>query len=168
MAYSAIPDTEIEPGKPGSSGLFTKMRDNPEAIAAGDAGAPKIADAAFAESSINADKLVDLSIELAKIGDSSVNNTKVVNASLDFSAKMLTHNGLEVTWNLPYLENFIIPKGVWTYRKDGSELCEIQIYLSSVWIVSGEANNGIIVSDGINVSFYPAVQPVEFIARKIF
>ena len=41
MAYTPIPDEELEPGKPGSSELFFKLRDNPEGIAAGDPGAPK-------------------------------------------------------------------------------------------------------------------------------
>ena len=47
MAYTPIPDQELEPGKPGSSELFFKLRDNPEGIAAGSPGAPKIRLAAF-------------------------------------------------------------------------------------------------------------------------
>ena len=42
MAYTPIPNEELEPGKPGSSELFIKLRDNPEGIAAGSPGAPKI------------------------------------------------------------------------------------------------------------------------------
>ena len=42
MAYTPIPDEELEPGKPGSSELFFKLRDNPEGIAGASPGAPKI------------------------------------------------------------------------------------------------------------------------------
>lgn len=53
MAYSTITDTEIQPGKPGSNQLFTKLRDNPEAIAAGLSGAPRIVKNALASDSVD-------------------------------------------------------------------------------------------------------------------
>lgn len=42
MAYDEITDAEIAPGSPPSQSLFTKLRDNPEAMAARDSGAPQI------------------------------------------------------------------------------------------------------------------------------
>ncbi len=41
-AYSAIADSEIDPESPGTSTLFTKLRDNPLSIAEGDSTAPQI------------------------------------------------------------------------------------------------------------------------------
>jgi len=174
MAYVDIPDTEIEPGKPGSSYLFTKMRDNPIAMAAGDAGAPKIEDAAFAESSINADKLVDLSIELAKIGDNSVNNSKVVNASLDFSAKMLSHNAAAaVVWPLVQNVDYITPKGIWIIRNSATgEFIGERFLTDTGWIGSAQQIGAaaLIISDGINCSLINASVPagIDVYARKIF
>lgn len=47
MAYNAIPDANIQPGKPLRSVDLFDMRDNPIAIANGDSGAPPIKDAAL-------------------------------------------------------------------------------------------------------------------------
>lgn len=40
--YTAIPDSDIDPESPGTTTLFTRLRDNPIAIAEGDATAPSI------------------------------------------------------------------------------------------------------------------------------
>ena len=42
MPYSAISNAEIDPDSPVTTGLMTKMRDNPEAIALGENGATRI------------------------------------------------------------------------------------------------------------------------------
>lgn len=42
-AYVIIADSEIDPESPGTSTLFTKLRDNPIAIAEGSTGAPALA-----------------------------------------------------------------------------------------------------------------------------
>ena len=57
MAYTPIPDEEIEPGKPGSSELFHKLRDNPEGIASAAPGAPKILGDAIADGNITVKQL---------------------------------------------------------------------------------------------------------------
>ena len=164
MAYSNIPDTEIEPGKPGSSGLFTKMRDNPEAIAAGIDPAPKILNAAFAENSINADKLADLSIKNAKVADSS----------LDFSGKMLKHNEATVNWPLLSGTPFIVPAGIWTIFNNGSsnDTARVQILYTGLWIDTDNTidyNHGsVIIGDGINVALYPDAVNFTIVARKLF
>lgn len=45
--YTAIPDSDIDPESPGTTTLFTRLRDNPLAIREGDATAPKILNAAL-------------------------------------------------------------------------------------------------------------------------
>lgn len=45
--YSTIADSEIDPESPGTTTLFTKLRNNPLAIQEGDASAPKIVYAAL-------------------------------------------------------------------------------------------------------------------------
>ena len=59
MAYSTITDTEIQPGKPGSNQLFTKLRDNPEAIATGLTGATRIVKNALASDSVDFANKID-------------------------------------------------------------------------------------------------------------
>ncbi|MBV7482531.1 hypothetical protein [Bordetella sp. BOR01] len=58
MAWTNIPDSSLEPGKPIRSVDGLALRDNPIAIANGDAGAPRIYNAAYAETSITWNKLV--------------------------------------------------------------------------------------------------------------
>lgn len=41
--YTAIPDSDIDPESPGTTTLFTRLRDNPLAIAEGDPTAPDVA-----------------------------------------------------------------------------------------------------------------------------
>ena len=47
MTYTVIPDADIDQDSPVTQPLMTALRDNPIAIAAGDAGAPRIVDAAL-------------------------------------------------------------------------------------------------------------------------
>jgi len=151
MAYSNIPDTEIEPGKPGSSGLFTKMRDNPEAIAAGIDPAPKIASAAFADNTLHAAKLVD--------------NTMI------FSAKAKALDSAEVTWEILYITIFIVPKGIWTVSNANSGAgLNIRIFTGGEWVATdGVIDTGaVITSDGINVALYASTAQAGVQARKIF
>jgi len=51
--YSTIADSEIDPESPYTTGLATKMRNNPIAITEGSSGAPKIQTAAMAEFTSN-------------------------------------------------------------------------------------------------------------------
>lgn len=43
MSYTAIPNSDIDQDSPGTQVLFTRLRDNPEAIATGASGATRIA-----------------------------------------------------------------------------------------------------------------------------
>ena len=152
MAYSNIPDTEIEPGKPGSSGLFTKMRDNPEAIAAGAAGAPKIANAAF--------------------NDDTINGLKMVDNSISFAGKALAHNEVEVDWVINYQDTLIIPKGIWTLVRtdDDDSGLSVRVFSGGGWVGTDEGalTSRIVTSDGINVGLYSNVGDSDVRARKIF
>lgn len=58
MAWTNIPDSVLEPGKPIRSVDGLALRDNPVAIANGDAGAPRIQNPAYAETSITWNKMV--------------------------------------------------------------------------------------------------------------
>jgi len=57
MAWTNIDDTFLEPGKPVRSADLIALRDNPIAVAAGAAGAPKITTASMTANSINGDRL---------------------------------------------------------------------------------------------------------------
>lgn len=53
-AYTAIPDADIDPESPGTTTLFTRLRNNPIAITEGSSGAPKIQLNAMANDSVGA------------------------------------------------------------------------------------------------------------------
>jgi len=126
--YSGISDTELEPGKPGSSQLLTKLRDNPEAIAAGSANAPRIQTPAFNVNSINADRLLD--------------NT------VNFTNKMLG-TGTTGSENISQLASWIVPKGIYFIALPNTELV-IQIDASGDWVDFGSTNE-IVITNGVNL-----------------
>lgn len=55
--YTTIPDSDIDPESPGTTTLFTRLRDNPIAITEGAIGAPQIVNAAITNGTIGAEKL---------------------------------------------------------------------------------------------------------------
>ena len=55
MVWTVIPDSDIDPDSPITTGLMTAYRDNFAAMAAGDSGAPSIAQAAFAAGAVGAE-----------------------------------------------------------------------------------------------------------------
>jgi len=172
MAYSPISNEEIEPGKPGSSGLFIKIRDNPEAIAAGLAGAPKIVSAAFADNtingikvldnSVNGTKIIDNSISTQKLGDVSVTNEKVANNSLAFNAKILatTVNG---SWGTVAAGAVInIPKGIYDLYsvKESAHTVALELFVNAAWHVWHQDLSVVaylqVISNGANVRLVPS------------
>ena len=153
MAYTDIPDSEIEPGKPGSSSLFTKLRDNPEGMAAGDAGAPKIANAALVDNTIVGNKLlVD---------------------SVDFSTKIKNQYGEAVVWNLVHAVDYIVPKGMWIIRNSAEgEFISERFLTDTGWIGSATQIGAVafIISDGVSCALINGTVPagIDVYARQIF
>ena len=153
MAYVDIPDTEIEPGKPGSSSLFQKLRDNPEGMFAGDAGAPRIANAAFTDDTINGNKLI--------------NNTVI------FNEKIANVNAVAVVWNLVHAVDYIVPKGMWIIRNSAEgEFISERFLTDTGWIGSAQQIGAaaLIISDGINCALINGTVPegIDVYARQIF
>jgi len=66
-AYSAIADSEIDPESPGTASLFTKLRNNPLAIAEGDATAPEIDGQAITTNTIPGASIIDNGITASKL-----------------------------------------------------------------------------------------------------
>ena len=171
MAYADIPDTEIEPGKPGSSSLFTKMRDNPEAIAAGESGAPKILSAAINDLAVTTSKLGDLSVSNGKIQDGTIQNAKMGNGVLDFSVKMLSHQGAPNLWHVDNGANYIIPKGIWQVKNTETQPLDIMMYDNSAWVASDLplVDIQIIISDGVSFALFGTYSGgFDCYARKLF
>ena len=153
MAYVDIPDTEIEPGKPGSSSLFTKMRDNPEAIAAGIDPAPKIANAALV--------------------DNTITGAKLANNTVAFSDKMVSQDDVAIVWNLVHNVDYITPKGIWIIRNSAEGEFIGERFLTDTGWIGTAAQIGaaaLIISDGINCSLINISVPagIDVYARKIF
>ena len=171
MAYADIPDTEIEPGKPGSSSLFTKMRDNPEAIAAGESGAPKIANAAFTDNTIHGAKIAEGTIINSKLQEETLTNNKIANGTIDFSVKMLSHQGAPNLWHVDNGANYIIPKGIWQVKNTETQPLDIMMYDNSAWVASDLplVDIQIIISDGVSFALFGTYSGgFDCYARKLF
>lgn len=65
MAYSAITAGEIDQDSPITTGLMTRLRDNPIAIAAGDSGAPRIQTNALDTGVVTGAKIANDTITIA-------------------------------------------------------------------------------------------------------
>jgi len=71
VTYTAIPNSDTDPDSPLTTGLITKLRDNPIAMAEGSAGAPKIETAAYTAGSV----------DQAAIGAAAVGQGELITAS---------------------------------------------------------------------------------------
>lgn len=72
MAYTDIPDANLEPGKPIRSIDALALRDNPIAIANGDNGAPRIKRAALENSIIAEPQLLNGAVSAGKLNGPSI------------------------------------------------------------------------------------------------
>lgn len=73
--YNAILDAEIEPEKPVTTSLMTRLRDNPIAITEGAAGAPQIQTAAIANSAVTTAKIANTAVTAAKLASTGNERT---------------------------------------------------------------------------------------------
>ena len=87
--WTTIPDDVLEPGKPIRSVDALALRDNPVAIAAGAAGAPRVQTAAIQNGAVTNAKLANSSVTTAKLADANVTTAKLANANVT-SAKLAT------------------------------------------------------------------------------
>ena len=94
-AYTAIPDSDIDPDSPGTTGLFTLLRDNPIAIMEKASGAPVLANLYVVTAMLAND-----AVTKAKLA-----NTSVIQANFDTltgSAAGTTDNGKDNIALNPY------------------------------------------------------------------
>lgn len=68
MAYSALSDSQIDGDSPLVADTLFKLRDNPEAIAAGDPGAPRVVTDALDNAAVTTAKLADAAVTSVKLG----------------------------------------------------------------------------------------------------
>lgn len=144
MAYNIITDTELLPGKPGSSSLFTRLRDNAIAIAQGLSGAPKILDAAFNTNSINGNKLVTGSVTATQLAANSV-----------ASSELKTDSGTRASFTLAASTSTLIPAGLLTIAPINTSITLQVRDIGGTWRgSSGGFQGGAVFSDGVNVRFF--------------
>lgn len=74
MAYSAITAGEIDQDSPITTGLMTRLRDNPIAIAAGDSGAPRIQTNALDTGVVTGAKIANDTITIANFAAPSASD----------------------------------------------------------------------------------------------
>jgi len=77
MTYTAIPNGDVDADSPITTGLMTKLRDNPIAIAAGDTGAPQNQTAAIADNAITAAKIAADAVGQSEIAADSVGQSEI-------------------------------------------------------------------------------------------
>lgn len=143
MAYSTITDTELLPGKPGSSSLFTRLRDNAIAMITGLAGAPKILDAAFNTNSINGNKLVNDSVNATQLAADCISNSELI----------VVQNRV-IGANLNIGASYVMPKGIFLVILPLAAVW-IQYWNGSAWVnlVSGTTQRIFTLhSSGVNGS----------------
>jgi hypothetical protein len=85
MGYAPITDAESAAGRPVTSSLLARLRDNPRYIAEGDANAPKIANAAFTDATINGSAVVVDSLDGVKFANDSVTDAKIASGAIHLS-----------------------------------------------------------------------------------
>lgn len=101
--YTAIPDSDIDPESPGTTTLFTRLRDNPIAITEGSTGAPKIQQAAIENQAVNVSKLERTSGTVSVACSSGTYYTGVL-AGGDFAFRVRTR--WSSTTGLLYFEGY--------------------------------------------------------------
>lgn len=82
MAYSAIPDSEIQVGAPLTNNLLVKIRDNPIGIANGDSGAPNVQSAGISNGAVTNAKLGTDSVTADKIAANAVGASEISSAAV--------------------------------------------------------------------------------------
>ena len=88
MAWVTISNTAIDQDSPITTSLITALRDNPIAIANGDAGAPRIQNAGLADNAVNARVLA-----ADCVGSSELANASVIQAILSTTDGSISVNG---------------------------------------------------------------------------
>ena len=87
--WTTIPDDVLEPGKPIRSVDALALRDNPVAIAAGAANAPRVQTAAIQDAAVTTAKLANSSVTTAKLADASVTTAKLATGERMTTANVL-------------------------------------------------------------------------------
>ncbi len=77
MAWTNIPNSDLDPESPITTSLVTALRDNPPAIAAGDAGAPKIQLAAMDTDSVGAAQIKADAVGASEIAANAVGASEI-------------------------------------------------------------------------------------------
>jgi hypothetical protein len=105
--YTAIPDSDIDPESPGTTTLFTRLRDNPIAITEGASGAPSITYAALSLSN----DIVAGDIASGAVGQSEIANSAVGQGELkSASGSVSTNSTTQVNLTLPGGEYGFYPR----------------------------------------------------------
>lgn len=163
MAYNTISDTELAPGKPGTSSLFFRLRDNALAMIQGLTGAPKILDAAFNISSINANKLINNSVTGTQIATNAISSLELAANSVLFSSDLIVSAGnVSVTVTTSYVT--LTEKGIITFGSipgNGSSVNKLylEVWNGASWFrneydaQAGEEFLLSVVSDGANIRY---------------
>ena len=129
--FTTIPDTDLDANSPITEPMMLALRDNPVAIASGDATAPKIQTAAIQDSAISTSKIATNAITNDKMTDNSIGNAELKKSFL-----------AESFWSISTGGYYVVPAGY--YFVEGN----MQIFVNSTWVATG---SGFIMSDGVKV-----------------
>ena len=140
--FTSIPDTDLDGNSPITEPLMLALRDNPLAIAQGDASAPNIQTDALQDALITNAKMANNSVGVDQMIDNSVGNDELKKAFQ-----------LDGTFSVTGAGYFTIPSG-WYVIVTATTSIDMQIFSSGVWRTSAYSPSCLVVSDGTNIRFY--------------
>lgn len=142
--YTTLTDAQLAQDQPQTQAKMRALRDNPLAIAEGDASAPKIQTAAIADSAITSVKIANNTIAVSKLISPTASYTGVVARRLSGQADTVTGGSFSTT--TAYLYQTAKNVQSWTATQTGT-------YRIRVIAVGGSPSfqlykNGVAVSTG--------------------
>lgn len=95
--YATIADSDLDPESPGTTTLFTRLRDNPIAITEGASGAPKIQTAAIADDAVTAAKIAADAVGQSEIAANAVGQSELKHAVSNQSTSVPSEGAAGIT-----------------------------------------------------------------------
>ena len=153
MPWTSISNTSIDQDSPITVSLMTALRDNPIAIANGDAGAPKVQTAGIADNAVTAAKIVENAVGNSELAPTSVRQGNLstslgevsVTASFSLSSLVALPGG---TYGF-----FPQIRGSTTSQLSAIITCGSTSYTTSIYFVNGDLRDHTHDGSGTNGVF---------------
>lgn len=175
MAWVSISNTAIDQDSPITVSLMTALRDNPAAIANGDAGAPKVQTAGINDAAVTTAKIADLAVSNGKLGSGCITIGKFA-APAASSAYTLYYQYIDGdTGSSATITKVITRSGGYRVRVTGDSSSSTRIYINgtltytlSTYTTSVEQTQDLDLSAGDTIAINPiSVGPGEYVRVRV-